>query len=188
MRRSRSSRRPAVTQKPPRWECGPQVQHSRWKRGPTLLGYGDRRRGPGAIRGHLTGPVAELGLTRRPVEVRLRLGRLVQVHRSVYAAGHIAMTSRAHDLARAGLRAAGAAQPPLSRRFVAAVALQRRADRGHGAAWAKVGVPRGPPPAPGRAWHSGEPRDLAGPPRRREPGGRAEGDSRSAAADAARAS
>jgi hypothetical protein len=41
----------------------------------------------------------ELGLTRRAVEVRLRLGRLVQVHRSVYAVGHIALTSRARDLA-----------------------------------------------------------------------------------------
>jgi hypothetical protein len=41
----------------------------------------------------------ELGLTRRAVEVRLRLGRLVQVHRSVYAVGHVALTPRARDLA-----------------------------------------------------------------------------------------
>ena len=41
----------------------------------------------------------ELGLTRRAVEVRLGLGRLVQLHRSVYAVGHVAMTPRARELA-----------------------------------------------------------------------------------------
>jgi hypothetical protein len=45
---------------------------------------------------------------------------------------------RARPCRRAGLRAGSAAQPPLSRHFVAAVALDQRADRSHGAARAKA--------------------------------------------------
>jgi hypothetical protein len=58
----------------------------------------------GAVAGRQHGVVSlaqllELGLTRRAVEVRLRRGRLLQLHRRVYAVGHMALTSRSRELA-----------------------------------------------------------------------------------------
>jgi hypothetical protein len=88
----------------------------------------------------------ELGLTRRAVEVRLRLGRLVQVHRSVYAVGHVALTPRARDLA--AVLACGP-QALLSHRS-AATSWQLLRSTGRRI---EVTAPRGRKPHPGITLH-----------------------------------
>jgi very-short-patch-repair endonuclease len=41
----------------------------------------------------------DLGLTARSIEARLRVGRLIRLHRGVYAVGHTALTRRSRELA-----------------------------------------------------------------------------------------
>ena len=98
-RSERHARHPPVTKNRPPSPCGPRFRARGANEGPhswdeAIEALAERQHGIVSLARLLA-----LGLTRRAIAGRSRPGRLMPLHRCVYAVGHTALTARSRDMA-----------------------------------------------------------------------------------------